>query len=77
MSPSHQRLQHDVEGVGCVQPEPDEWEIAAEELLMGPRIGIGSFGEVRKNPSIPALPFVDNRSCHLSSRATEQCVLLS
>ena len=29
------------------QDEPtDEWEIAAEEILMGPRIGIGSFGEV-------------------------------
>lgn len=26
--------------------EPDEWEIPAEELEFGPRIGIGSFGEV-------------------------------
>ena len=24
----------------------DEWEIAPEELLLGPRIGVGSFGEV-------------------------------
>lgn len=31
----------------CLQPDThDEWEIAAEEVLMGPRIGIGSFGEV-------------------------------
>lgn len=26
--------------------EAEEWEIAAEEIEMGPRIGIGSFGEV-------------------------------
>ena len=26
--------------------EPDEWEIEADELELGPRIGIGSFGEV-------------------------------
>ncbi len=25
---------------------PDEWEIKPEELKLGPRIGIGSFGEV-------------------------------
>jgi len=24
----------------------DEWEIGPEELLLGPRIGVGSFGEV-------------------------------
>lgn len=24
----------------------DEWEIDASEVLMGPRIGVGSFGEV-------------------------------
>lgn len=28
--------------------EPDEWEIPAEELELGPRIGIGSFGEVHR-----------------------------
>ena len=27
--------------------EADEWEIPYEELELGPRIGIGSFGEVR------------------------------
>ena len=42
------RLQYDVLVVS--QSEPDEWEIAAEELLMGPRIGIGSFGEVSRDP---------------------------
>ena len=26
--------------------EVDEWEIPAEEIELGPRIGIGSFGEV-------------------------------
>ena len=25
---------------------PDEWEIKPEELKLGPRIGLGSFGEV-------------------------------
>ena len=25
---------------------PDEWEIKPEEIKLGPRIGIGSFGEV-------------------------------
>ena len=24
----------------------DEWELSPEELLLGPRIGVGSFGEV-------------------------------
>jgi hypothetical protein len=24
----------------------EEWEISAEELMLGPRIGIGSYGEV-------------------------------
>ena len=33
--------------VVCSQEEAeDEWEIAPEELLLGPRIGVGSFGEV-------------------------------
>lgn len=35
---------HHVELTGAV--EPDEWEIEADELELGPRIGIGSFGEV-------------------------------
>jgi hypothetical protein len=26
--------------------EPDEWEIGPAEIMLGPRIGIGSFGEV-------------------------------
>lgn len=43
-----------------LQPEAGEWEIAAEEVLMGPRIGIGSFGEVG-SPSTSLCGF------HLSS----------
>lgn len=35
-------------GVAMPQEELDEWEIPAEELEMGPRIGIGSFGEVHR-----------------------------
>ena len=34
-------------GIATSQEEAeDEWEIAPEELLLGPRIGVGSFGEV-------------------------------
>lgn len=40
---SSDSLRH-VELTGAI--EPDEWEIDAEELELGPRIGIGSFGEV-------------------------------
>lgn len=40
---SCESLRH-VELTGAI--EPDEWEIEAEELELGPRIGIGSFGEV-------------------------------
>ena len=29
-----------------VQEERDEWELEPKELLLGPRIGIGSYGEV-------------------------------
>ncbi|KAK9814388.1 hypothetical protein WJX72_005059 [[Myrmecia] bisecta] len=29
--------------------EPDEWEIPAEEIELGPRIGIGSYGEVYRS----------------------------
>lgn len=29
-----------------VQEERDEWELGPEELMLGPRIGIGSYGEV-------------------------------
>lgn len=31
-----------------MQEERDEWELATEELSLGPRIGIGSFGEVHR-----------------------------
>ena len=40
---SSESLRH-VELTGAI--EPDEWEIDADELELGPRIGIGSFGEV-------------------------------
>lgn len=40
---SCESLRH-VEITGAI--EPDEWEIEADELELGPRIGIGSFGEV-------------------------------
>ena len=30
----------------AVPREVDEWEIPADEIELGPRIGIGSFGEV-------------------------------
>ena len=40
---SCESLRH-VELTGAI--EPDEWEIEADELELGPRIGIGSFGEV-------------------------------
>ena len=34
-------------GAGCsIMEAPDEWEIGPEEIKLGPRIGIGSFGEV-------------------------------
>ena len=31
---------------GCCAENSAEWEIEADELELGPRIGIGSFGEV-------------------------------
>lgn len=40
---SSESIRH-VELTGAM--EPDEWEIEADELELGPRIGIGSFGEV-------------------------------
>lgn len=43
---SSESIRH-VELTGAM--EPDEWEIEADELELGPRIGIGSFGEVYRS----------------------------
>ena len=53
--------------------EADEWEIPYEELELGPRIGIGSFGEVRPNAVVHLEAWIGSSGSVILAVQTASC----